>query len=55
MMINWKEFSTLKKIFYITSLVSAIGLAVMILTGMVIISDILAWKWELIKRCPWCM
>jgi hypothetical protein len=31
---EWRELSTLTKIFYIAGLVSFIGLAVMILTGM---------------------
>jgi hypothetical protein len=43
------------KAFYIAGLVSAIGLVVMILTGLISVGDILAWKWKLIKLCPWCM
>jgi hypothetical protein len=41
--------------FYIGGLISFIGPAVMILTGMTSIGAILAQKWELLKRCPFCM
>ncbi len=51
MMAEWKEFSTMTKIFYIGGLVSFIGLAVMILTGWTSIGAI----WELLTRRPWCM
>jgi hypothetical protein len=52
MISQWKDFSTMKKAFYIAGLLSAIGLAVMMLTGLTSIGDILAWKFKL---CPWCM
>ena len=52
MMGEWKELSRMTKIFYIAGLVSAIGLAVMILAGMTSIGEILTWKFKL---CPWCM
>ncbi len=39
-------------IFYISSLISFIGLAIMILTGVISIGKIFTWKF---KRCPWCM
>jgi len=55
MIIAWKDLSTMTKIFYVAGLVSAVGLGVMILTGWTCIGDILAWKWKLIKLCPWCM
>jgi len=55
MMIEWRELSTLTKVFYTGGLISFIGLAIMILSGMAGIGDILAWKWDLLKRCPWCM
>ena len=51
MMAEWSQLSTLTKIFYIGGLVSFIGLAIMILTGMTSIGAI----WELLKRCPLCM
>jgi hypothetical protein len=50
-MIEWKELSTMTKIFYIAGLVSFIGLVVMILTGWTSIGAI----WGLLKRCPFCM
>ena len=52
MMAEWRELSTLTKIFYIAGLVSFIGLAIMILTAMTSISEILTWKFKL---CPSCM
>jgi hypothetical protein len=48
---EWRELSTLTKVFYIGGLISFIGLAIMILTGMTSIGAI----WELLKRCPFCM
>lgn len=51
MMAEWREFSTMIKIFFICGLVSFIGLAIMILTGITSIGAI----WELLKRCPFCM
>ena len=51
MMAGGKEHSTMTKIFYIAGLVSFIGLAIMILTGMTSIGAI----WEHLKRCPWCI
>jgi len=51
MMSEWRQLSTIAKIFYIGGLVSFIGLAIMILTGMTSISAI----WELLKRYPFCM
>jgi hypothetical protein len=50
-MIEWKELSRGMKVFYIAGLISAIGLAIMILTGVTCIGAI----WDLLKRCPWCM
>jgi len=55
MMAEWRELSTLTKIFCIFGLISFIGLAIMILTGVTSIGDILALKSELLKLCPWCM
>ncbi len=55
MMPEWRQLSTMAKIFYVGGLISFIGLAIMILTGMTSIGAILAQKWELIKLCPWCM
>jgi cell division protein FtsL len=52
MIIGWKELSMSTKVFYIVGLVSAIGLAVMILSGKVSIWDVITWKFKL---CPWCM
>jgi cell division protein FtsL len=52
MIAEWKELSRTTKVFYIAGLVSAIGLAVMILTGMISIGDIVTWKFKL---CPFCM
>jgi hypothetical protein len=52
MIIEWKELSVMTKVFYIVGLVSAVGLVVMILTGMTSIGAILALKFKL---CPWCM
>lgn len=54
-MSEWMERSGMTKIFYIGGLVSAIGLAVMILTGITSIGDIVAKERELIKACRWCM
>jgi hypothetical protein len=52
MMAGWMELSTIMtKIFYFGGLVSFLGLAIMILTGMASIGAI----WELLERCPWCM
>ncbi len=42
------QLDTLTKIFYIGGLISFIGLALMILTGMTGIGSILAQKWELL-------
>jgi len=50
-MTEWREFSTLTKIFYFGGLVGFLGLALMILTGMTSIGAIC----ELLKRCPFCM
>jgi hypothetical protein len=55
MMIEWRELSTLTKVFYTGGLISFIGLVIMVLTRKMSIWDILAWKWDLLKRCPWCM
>jgi hypothetical protein len=52
MMAEWRELSTLTKIFYIGGLINFIGLAIMILTGMTSIGDIVGWK---LKLCPLCM
>jgi hypothetical protein len=41
----------MKKILYNDGLISFIGLAIMILTGMTSIGAI----WEHLKRCPWCI
>jgi hypothetical protein len=51
MMAEWRQLSTIAKIFYIGGLISFIGLAIMILTGLTSIGAI----WELFKRCPLCM
>lgn len=51
MMAEWRDLATLTKVFYIAGLISFIGLAVMILTGMTSIGAIR----ELRKLCPWCM
>lgn len=51
MMPDWRQLGTVTKIFYIAGLISFIGLAVMILTGMTTIGAI----WERLTRCPWCM
>ncbi|MGA2226350.1 MAG: hypothetical protein ABSH41_18085 [Syntrophobacteraceae bacterium] len=51
MMSEWRELSTLTKMFYLGGLVSFIGLAIMILTGMTSLGAI----WALLKRCPLCM
>jgi len=50
-MSEWRELSTLTKMFYLGGLVSFIGLAIMILTGMTSLGAI----WALLKRCPLCM
>ena len=50
-MAEWREFSTLTKIFYIAGGISFLGLAIMILTGMTNIGAI----WGLRKRCPLCV
>jgi hypothetical protein len=52
MMADWRQLSTMTNIFYVGGLISVIGLAVMSLTGMTNIGDILALKFKL---CPWCM
>ena len=52
MMIEWRGLSRSRKVFYIPGLISAIGLALMILTGMINVGDIFARKFKL---CPWCM
>ena len=54
-MSKWRELSMSTKIFYIAGLISFICLAIMILTGMTSIGGILARKWDLLERCPWCM
>ncbi len=54
-MSGWRQICTTTKIFYIAGLISFLGLAMMILTGVTSIGDILALKLELIKLCPWCM
>ena len=54
-MFRWKQVGGGMKVFYIAGLVSCIGLGVMILAGLTSIGDIVAWKWKLIKLCPWCM
>jgi len=46
MVTEWRQLSTLTKIFYIGGVVSAIGLAVMILSGMTSIGNILTWEKE---------
>ena len=46
-----KDRSTIAKVFYIGGLVSFIGPAIMILTGMTCIGAV----WELLKLCPLCM
>jgi hypothetical protein len=51
MLSEWRQLSTLTRIFYIVGLSSFIGLAVMILTSMTGIGAI----WELFKRRPFCM
>ncbi len=51
-MSRWKELGKMMKIFYIGGLVSFIGLAVMILSGVTGIGAILTRKFKL---CPWCM
>jgi hypothetical protein len=51
MIADWRELSTPTKIFHIGDLISFIGPAIMILTGMTSIGAI----WELLKLCPWCM
>jgi ABC-type multidrug transport system fused ATPase/permease subunit len=45
MIAQWRQLSTLTKVFYIGGLVSFIGLGIMILTGMTSIGA----KWELLK------
>ena len=56
MMAEWEQLNALTKIFYIVGLISFIGLAIMVLTGVTgIFGDILALKSELLKLCPWCM
>ncbi|MGA2224667.1 MAG: hypothetical protein ABSH41_09525 [Syntrophobacteraceae bacterium] len=50
-MIEWRGLSRMKKILYNDGLISFIGLAIMILTGMTSIGAI----WEHLKRCPWCI
>jgi hypothetical protein len=52
MMIEWRELSTLTKVFYTGGLISFIGLVIMVLTRKMSIWDILSWKFKL---CPWCM
>ncbi|HIJ77089.1 MAG TPA: hypothetical protein HPP81_10290 [Deltaproteobacteria bacterium] len=51
-MSEWKRLCKMTKIFYIGGLISFIGLAIMILTGMTSIGAMLALKFKL---CPWCM
>jgi len=51
MMSEWRQVNTLTKIFYIGGPIDLIGLAIMILTGMISIGAV----WELLKRCPFCM
>jgi DMSO/TMAO reductase YedYZ heme-binding membrane subunit len=55
MMAEWRHLSTITRIFYICGLIGFIGLAIMILTGITSIGDILAKKWELLKQCLFCM
>jgi hypothetical protein len=50
-LIEWEELSRMTKIFYIAGIISFIGLAIMILTGMTSLGAI----WEHPKRCPFCM
>jgi hypothetical protein len=52
MMAEWRELSTLTKIFYMGGRISFIGLVIMILTGITSMGDIVGWK---LKRCPLCM
>jgi hypothetical protein len=49
---DWRQLSTMTKISYIGGLISFIGLAIMILTGVTCIGAILALKFKLY---PWCM
>jgi hypothetical protein len=49
-MSDWRQLSTITNTFYIGGLISFLGLALMILTGMTGIGAI----WELIEPCPLC-
>jgi hypothetical protein len=49
MMAEWRELSTLRKIFYIAGLISFIGLALIILTGMTSIG-----QYENFSNCAHC-
>jgi hypothetical protein len=51
MIAEWRQLSRLTKIFYICGLVSLMGSAIMILTGLTSIGAI----WEVLKRRPFCM
>ena len=48
MMAEWRQLSTIAKIFHFGGLISFIGLAIMVLTGMTGIGAM----WKLLKRCP---
>jgi hypothetical protein len=50
-MAKWRQPGAITKIFYIGGLISFLGLALMILTGMTSIGAV----WELLKRRPLCM
>ncbi len=52
MMAEWRELGTLTKIIYIGGVVSAIGLAVMILSGMTGAGGILSWEKEFYEAVP---
>jgi hypothetical protein len=51
MMAEWRQLSTIAKIFHFGGLISFIGLPIMVLTGMTSIGAM----WELLKRCLLCM
>jgi len=51
MVTEWRQLGTVTKILYFGGLISFIGLALMILTGMTSLGAI----WEHLKRCPFCM
>ncbi len=52
MIAEWRELGTMTKIFCIGGVVSLIGLATMILTGMTSIGPVYG---KFFKLCPWCM